>query len=132
MMTDWDCNHEAMEEPNMTIPWEAGKEYTLRNGFCYRVYATDGAYPFSIHGAYWHPHNTAWIHLDLNEDGKYPVNSDFDVAPLRLRGTEFFVVSENGIEGVHENSNEAVNHAKNIHRSAVVCITYDVEEGEGL
>ena len=132
MMTDWDCNYEAMEEPNMTIPWEAGKEYTLQNGWRYRVYATDGAYPFSIHGAYWHPYNTAWIHLDLNGDGKYPVNSDFDLLPERVKGDWWILITNDLGAMVYESKDEASQDAKYFGAKAVVHVTYDVEEGEGL
>ena len=138
MMTDWDWNHkiaEAMEEPNMTIPWEAGKEYTLRNGFCYRVYALDGGGGWKIHGAYFNPVYEEWVFMGLSENGKYFSNSDFDLLPPaspRIKGECWLVVTSSGVMGAFESKSAAVNQTKDYYRAAIIHVPYDVAEGEGL
>ena len=115
------------------MPWEAGNEYTLINGYRYRVYATDGGTQKPIHGAYHTP--IGWIFCDLYINGSHENNKDFDLlppAPPRIKGECWLVVTSSGVMGAFESKSAAVNRANNYYRVAIIHVPYDVAVGEGL
>ena len=123
------------------IPWEAGKEYTLQNGWRCRIYATDGSGNQSIHGAYWLKSPKGWIPAFWNckgtniELGKLP-GSGFDLvppAPPRIKGECWLVVEDDyGDCATFTNKREALKYAAVYSNKAIIHVSYDVAEGEGL
>ena len=139
MMTDWDWNYEiaeAMEEPNMTIPWEAGKEYTLKNGMRVKIDAINRGGHYPIHGAFFSLKHNCWLPTSFQAHGSNKdLGSDYDLVPPaapRIKGECWLVVTSSGVMGAFESKSAAVNWAAGYFRAAIIHVPYDVAEGDWL
>ena len=111
------------------------KQYRTRDGREVRIYATDGSYPYVVHGAIknengeWQPSN--W----LNQGGATIVTSNvndlIEVKP-RINRTVWLNVYDN--EVIHGGWRTKEDADKMTHCNRIACIKFDLnfEEGEGL
>ena len=127
----------------MTIPWEAGKEYTLRNGLRVKIDATDRGGGFPIHGAFLSRTEKYWVQSKFGLSGENSNGlNDYDLlppAPPRIKGECWLVVkaNRNMSELVAGSKNEAKRlaelfDANNGGPCAIIHVPYDVAEGDWL
>lgn len=65
---------------------EAGKEYVTRGGQRARIYATDGAGEWSVHGAVFDPESYGWLRCAWTDRGSLSGNglaSQLDLVPTK-------------------------------------------------
>lgn len=126
-MTSWNADKRATARGNQStsqLSWrmsnelkiEAGKEYRRRDGKKWRCYATDGAPPWSCHGAVFI--DGQWIGSDMSPDPQMsavrggdligpwtePITMDWAALPRWIRETDGWIASDcngdwNGFSG---------------------------------
>jgi hypothetical protein len=119
---------------------EMGKEYTTRDGRAVRIYATDGAFIYPVHGAIRND-DGSWVARAWKIDGTWGLekdNRDLIEAPRKFRLEGWVNVnqqsndaSEAYIGGMYRHRNEADGHAM-LRRIACVRIVIEGAEGDGL
>lgn len=116
---------------------DKNKQYRTRDGREVRIYAIDGAQPYTVHGAVkrsdgkWHV--SAW-----SPNGNYKLNSstydDMDLIEVkpRIQRRVWVNVYPNGVDGELYFTKEVADQQALTSRIACVHLTIDCEEGEGL
>jgi hypothetical protein len=114
------------------------KTYRTRDGREVRIYAMDGALPYSVHGAV--KHGDSWISKDWADNGGF-LTPHCETDPLdlievrpRIQREVWVNVYPDHVGMVCETKEEADNAtgAKSRLRIACVKLVIDCEEGEGL
>lgn len=110
------------------------KTYRTRCGYPVRIYATDGAGLYPIHGAYCEGED--WIVATWAIEGQNSLRNKetpFDLIEVkpRIQRDAWVNVYEHGLGGIHETKDFA-DFQKSPGRIACVHLTIDCEHGEGL
>lgn len=112
------------------------KQYKTRDGREVRIYAVDGALPYSVHGAV--KHGDSWISKDWDDNGGFLTphceTDPLDLIEVRPRiQREVWVNVYPGRVGQYTyDCKEAADAHESEQRIACVKLVIDVEEGEGL
>ena len=113
------------------------KTYRTRDGREVRIYATDGALPYSVHGAV--KHGDSWISKDWADNGGFLTphceTDPLDLIEVRPRiHREVWVNVYPDMRGVdgYVTSREYADRCADEGRIACVKLVIDCEEGEGL
>ncbi len=112
---------------------DKNKQYKTRSGREVRIYATDGAEPYPVHGAI--KLGDGWIYALWKSTGCC-VSSVFQEMPddlieikPRIKFDRWYVVNRNGDYSIWQNKPDA---ASAVNAFAVKHVVFEVEEGEGL
>ena len=104
------------------------KQYRTRDGREVRLYALDGALPYSIHGAIKTEHGWVRASWALNGEENLGANNlDLIEVRPRIKRTVFLHVFENSTVCAAEDA-----YYKIANRLACIRVEIDCEEGEGL
>ena len=110
------------------------KTYRTRCGYPVRIYATDGAGVYTVHGAYCEGED--WIIRSWTDDGKYKAQETsswdlIEVKPRIQREVWVNVYDRHTTQFLYKTREEADERATH-DRLACVKLTIDCEHGEGL
>jgi hypothetical protein len=112
------------------------KTYRTRDGREVRIYAVDGALPYSVHGAV--KHGDSWISKDWADNGGF-LTPHCETDPLdlievrpRIQREVWVNVYQLGTSPGYASKTLADLRAVGSDRIACVRLTIDCEEGEGL
>ena len=119
------------------IPWEVGKEYTLRNGAKVQIFATDNACGWPIQGRYYDDKYHGWLGAFWGYDGHMQGRTgDFDLMPPakpRIKGECWLVLGKYSVLPLAWISRDTALHYAEIYSPcSILHVPYDVEEGDGL
>lgn len=113
---------------------DKSKTYRTRDGREVRIYATDGAGVYCIHGAI--KNNGEWEYMRWTNNGTFGGNIPFDSDLIEVRPrhkrTVWLNVYGSGIVPEVCSSKERANLNAGCNRIACIKIDFDFEEGEGL
>jgi len=107
------------------------KQYTTREGFPYRCYATDGGGDYPVHGAFFL--ENSWRVIRHTENGRaFTTGEDkYDLVEVkpRMKFERWYVINRNGDYSIWQSKPDA---SSTTHAFAIKHIVFEVEEGEGL
>jgi len=111
------------------------KKYRTREGREVRIYATDGEYPYKIHGAF-KTEQGEWRHARWTSKGSFVLAGESDgdlieVKPRHKRTVWLNLYSELAVCFGYENERYA-HEGFDPDRIACIKVELDFEEGEGL
>ena len=107
------------------------KKYRTRDGREVRIYAVDGALPYSVHGAV--KHGDSWISKDWADNGGFLTPHDLDLIEVKPHIQREVWVNVYPVGCcIFDAKDEADNMNGRSLRLACVKIMIDCEEGEGL
>ena len=116
----------------MTDEIDINKQYRTKNGHEVRIYATDGAGTYSVHGAILKNGEwgfARWNKYGVDIYGSHDGDNLVEVKP-RIRRTYWANIYDTGLT-YHDTKEDANNYKMGL-RLACVKIGIDCEEGEGL
>lgn len=129
-------NAPDLHEEVSQMTFDPTKPTRLRNGWEWRLYATDGGGDYPIHGAFHNPRLVGWTDSKWARDGRWVYAtgaSKFDIinVPVKHRLRAWINVSAGGTRAMYD-SRKVADQCAAYSRIACLEIDREFEEGEGL
>ena len=113
---------------------DINKKYRTRDGREVRIYATDGIFPYEVHGSIKSTVSDGWLYYAWSADGSHhrdAILSLIEVRPRHKR-TVWLNVYETEIHFSYDTKEEADSSVRRPKRLACIKVELDFEEGDGL